>query len=103
MTYFNKAQVESALVELETITKDKEKINESNGWSPAPEVCNTPTFAKNGWTATVESKYGLTTYYKEFDSFGLGRDRGGIKSLSEGGHQVCQFFKLSDLEEDNWV
>lgn len=101
MTYFNKTQIESALVELETITK--EKINESNGWKKAPEICNTPTFAKNGWTATVESKYGLTTYYKEFDSFGLGQDRGGIKSLSKEGHQVCQFYKVSDLEEDNWV
>ena len=26
MTYFNKAQVESALVELETITKDKKRL-----------------------------------------------------------------------------
>lgn len=84
--YFNRKEVESAIADLE-----------KNKKLPLEQA------RQNGWEVTVEPKYGLTTWVKNFENFSLSEDRGGQRGLSKNNQLVCQFLQISSLEEEGWI
>ena len=84
--YFNRKEVESAIADLE-----------ANKKLPLEQA------RQNGWKVEVETRYGLTTWVKDFENFSLSEDRGGQRGLSKDGHLCCNFLQISSLEEEGWV
>jgi hypothetical protein len=88
MRYFNRQNVLDAIADLE-----------ANKKLPLKEA------RQNGWKVEVESKYGLTTWVKDFDRFGftLSEDRGGQRGLWRNGQLRCNFTVLEHLEKEEWI